>query len=191
MGKSSLLNALAGRKIARVSGTPGKTRMLNVYELPKRGVGSRESFQTGKGELRAAGAEPPLPTPHSLYLLDLPGYGYAKAPKSERAAFRPLIEATLRRSRLAGILWLLDIRRELGREDAEVRELLAAGGVRTLAVLTKGDKLPQGARGRQAAQWRDTLEFEPAQMVVTSAQTGSGIEDLRQAIDTLLNEAAA
>jgi GTP-binding protein len=138
--------------------------MLNVYELPT--------------------------LPHALYLLDLPGYGYAKAPKTERATFRPLIEATLRRPRVAGILWLLDIRRGLGSHDAEVRELLAAGGVRTLAVLTKGDKLPQAARRRQAELWRETLEFESAQMVVTSAQAGTGIDDLRHAIDTLLNEAA-
>src|SRR5688572_13905291 len=71
VGKSSLLNALAGQRIARVSATPGKTRALNVYLIS--GLGGPES--------QAPGPEP-------LYLLDLPGYGYARASKQERAGFR-------------------------------------------------------------------------------------------------------
>src|SRR5207249_2533811 len=103
VGKSSLLNALAGRRIAKVSGTPGKTRMLNVYVL---GAGSRE-----RGAVSPSSGSP-LPAPSSLYVLDLPGYGYARASQTDRRAFRLLITHVLDRTRLAGVLWLLDIRRE-------------------------------------------------------------------------------
>src|SRR6266566_7145542 len=80
VGKSSLLNALVGRRIAKISGTPGKTRALNVFLIPN--LGSRE---WGVGPSGAHRPEP-LPTPHSLYFLDLPGYGYARAGKAQRAA---------------------------------------------------------------------------------------------------------
>src|SRR3989454_9552898 len=75
VGKSSLLNALAGRKIAKTSGTPGKTRMLNVYVL---GAGSGERYSPAQ-------QKEPLPAPRSLYVLDLPGYGYPRASPSHPA----------------------------------------------------------------------------------------------------------
>src|SRR5947207_2467895 len=82
VGKSSLLNALAGRRIARVAHSPGKTRALNVYHMG------------------------------DFYFLDLPGYGYAKAGKAQRREFGALIGGTLDRAHLAGVLWLLDVRRD-------------------------------------------------------------------------------
>src|SRR5437660_890520 len=82
VGKSSLLNALAGRRIAHVSRTPGKTRMLNVYEIPAGGpVGAQHA-----APLRAG----------AYYLLDLPGYGYAKAGKTDRARPAPRAECPTR-----------------------------------------------------------------------------------------------
>src|SRR3954465_15480560 len=81
VGKSSLLNALVGRRIAKISGTPGKTRALNVFLIDG-----------------------------SYYFLDLPGYGYARIGKAHRAAFRGLLKHTLSRERLGGVVWLLDIR---------------------------------------------------------------------------------
>src|SRR6266550_1323531 len=91
VGKSSLLNALVGRRIAKISGTPGKTRALNVFLIDE-----------------------------SHYFLDLPGYGYARVGKAQRAAFRGLVKHALRRERLRGVVWLLDIRHALSAEDQVV-----------------------------------------------------------------------
>lgn len=154
VGKSSLLNALVGKKgLARVSGTPGKTRLVNVFKLP------------------------------SLYLVDLPGYGFARASKTARAGFRQLLNGYLEhRDTLAGVVWLLDIRRDLSAEDLELRNLLAASGHPVLAVLTKIDKL-----GRMAARQRTTalareLELAADEIQPTSTVTGEGIADLSESI---------
>ena len=126
VGKSSLLNALADhRKLARVSSTPGKTNLLNVYRMP-------------------AG-----------YLLDLPGYGWARASKSDRAAFRKLVDGVVgKRASLRGVVWLLDIRHPPSPDDLDMQSLLAENERATLVVLTKADKLAQGERNRAAAKAR-------------------------------------
>ncbi|HEV8456210.1 MAG TPA: ribosome biogenesis GTP-binding protein YihA/YsxC, partial [Gemmatimonadales bacterium] len=113
VGKSSLINTLVGRPgLARVSGSPGKTTLLNFYRLP------------------------------ALYLVDLPGYGFARASKSDRAGYRKLVTGYLRtRETLAGIVWLLDIRHDPSREDLEMQELLVESGRPVLATFTKADKL--------------------------------------------------
>src|SRR6266853_550648 len=100
VGKSSLLNALTGRRIAKTSRTPGKTKMMNVFEVP------------------------------GLYLLDLPGYGYARASHGERSAFRGLLTHALRRERLGGVVWLLDLRRTLSADDRAMQDALAERGTR-------------------------------------------------------------
>jgi GTP-binding protein len=154
VGKSSLINRVLGRKgLARVSQTPGKTTLLNVYRLP------------------------------GLYLVDLPGYGFAKASKPERAAYRRLLERYLReRETLAGVVWLLDIRHEPSADDAEMGALLAATGVPVLPVLTKGDKLAHGARGRRARELGRALGAPAEPPLVTSSTTGLGIADLGASI---------
>src|SRR5881392_1327438 len=93
VGKSSLLNALVGRKIAKTSGTPGKTRALNVFQIER------------------------------MFYLDLPGYGYSRAAKADRTAFRRLVNHTLNRERLAGVVWLLDIRHEPSDDDLTMQDL--------------------------------------------------------------------
>src|SRR5256884_2648018 len=112
VGKSSLLNALVGQRIAKTSGTPGKTRALNVFQI---------------------GA--------SHYFLDLPGYGYARAGKEQRAGFRRLLRYALERERLRGVVWLLDIRHPPSVDDRAMQDALAEGEKPVLAAPTKGAKV--------------------------------------------------
>ena len=164
-----------------MSASPGKTKMLNVFEI---GIGD---WGLGIGTHQS-----PLPHPQSpsLYLLDLPGYGYARTSKAERAGFRPLLEGTLKRVTLSGVVWLLDIRHDLSKEDREIRDLLSGVGVRTLAALTKGDKLPRGAGRKREAELAAELELDDDQMLLTSAKTGTGVAELREALAALIGKAA-
>lgn len=189
MGKSSLLNAIAGRKLARISATPGKTTMLNVFEI---NLGSGEwgvVEVTGALELPSPELRP-LPRPHSLYFLDLPGYGYARVSHTDRRAFRTLVESTLHRVTLCGVVWLLDVRHDLSKEDREIRDLLAGVSVPTLAALTKGDKLQRGAGRKRETELAAELELDDDQVLLTSAKAGTGIPDLREALAALIGKAA-
>jgi GTP-binding protein len=157
VGKSSLINALLGKQgMARVSGTPGKTRALNVFQLP------------------------------GFYLVDLPGYGYAKADKSTRAAVLSILERYIRnRETLAGIVWLLDIRRDPSADDHRVMEQLASRGHPVLAVLTKADKLVRSAQLKRSRELGRALGLEHDQVQVTSSTTGLGIAELARSIAEL------
>jgi GTP-binding protein len=179
VGKSSLLNALVGRRIAKISGTPGKTRALNVFLIP----GSGEWGVGPSGSHR----NEPLPTPHSLYFLDLPGYGYARIGKAQRAAFRGLLKHALRRERLRGVVWLLDIRHSLSADDQAMQDALADEDTQVLAALTKGDKLSSGKRSTRERELREELALPEDQVVVTSTKTGEGIADLKEAIAGLIS----
>jgi len=157
VGKSSLLNALVGHRIAKTSGTPGKTRALNVFLIDA-----------------------------SHYFLDLPGYGYARAGKAQRAAFRGLVKHALRRERLRGVVWLLDIRHPLSADDQAMQDALAEEDAQVLAALTKGDKLSSGKRTTRERELRAELGLPEDQVTVTSAKTGDGIADLKDAIAGLI-----
>jgi GTP-binding protein len=161
VGKSSLLNALAGRRIAKTSGTPGKTRALNVFRIDT-----------------------------SYYFLDLPGYGYARAGKVQRAAFRGLLKHALRREWLRGVVWLLDIRHPPSADDWSMQETLAEGETHVLAALTKADKLSTSERNTRAQELQQALELPEDQVVVTSAETRAGIAELREAIEGLVRGTA-
>jgi GTP-binding protein len=132
-----------------VSGTPGKTQLLNVYRLPK------------------------------LYLIDLPGYGFAKASQSDRRSYRELLQTLLRsRDSLTGVVWLLDVRHPLSADDQEFQALLSESGRAVLPVLTKADKLVRskqaeavGARARELGVPRNDIQL-------VSVTTGLGIADL-------------
>lgn len=154
VGKSSLLNALAGRRsLARVSATPGKTSLLNVYRMPRG------------------------------YLLDLPGYGYARRSQAERQAFQKLLRGVLtRRDSVTGVVWLLDIRHPPSPEDLEIQGILAERERPALVVLTKVDKLSRPERSRALAQRAGELGLEEAELLLTSSSRGLGIEDLRASI---------
>jgi GTP-binding protein len=164
VGKSSLINALLGRRIARISGTPGKTRALHVYLIPESGRWS-----------------------HPFYLLDLPGYGYARVSKAELAAFANLVRHVLLRPRLAGVVWLLDIRHEPQAGDRDMQDLLAGANARVLAAATKSDKLSRTRRAEQALALRQALGLDEEQLVVTSAQTKEGMDELREAVAALVS----
>jgi GTP-binding protein len=154
VGKSSLINAVLGRPgLARVSGSPGKTTLLNFYRLPE------------------------------LYLVDLPGYGFARASKNDRAGYRKLVTGYLRtRERLAGIVWLLDVRHDPSREDREMQELLVESGRPVLAVLTKADKLTRSALRQRERELAETLGLSPDQLQVTSSSSRLGVAELATSI---------
>ncbi len=122
----------------------------------------------------------------TCYFLDLPGYGYARAGKAERASFRRLVRYALGREGLAGVVWLLDIRHAPSAEDRAMQDLLAERDTRVLAALTKGDKLPAAQRRRRAEELRAALALPEDQLVVTSAKTGEGIAELKEAIGGLI-----
>jgi GTP-binding protein len=154
VGKSSLVNALLARPgLARVSGTPGKTTLLNAFRLP------------------------------TLYLIDLPGYGFARAGKAARAGYRRLITGYLReRPSLAGVVWLLDVRHPPSRDDREIQELLIASGRPVLAALTKADKLTRSAQRTRTAELAEALGLHFDQIQLTSSTTGLGIAELGESI---------
>ncbi len=117
-GKSSAINAITGRRrLARTSKTPGRTRLLNFFELAP-----------------------------SKRLIDLPGYGYASAPQAERRAWLPLIEALRARASLKGLFVIVDSRRGLTAAD-EALLAWAAPGQRVHVLLSKADKLSRGEAG--------------------------------------------
>ncbi len=154
VGKSSLLNALVGRPgLARVSGTPGKTTLLNAFRMPE------------------------------LYLVDLPGYGFARAGKSARAGYRRLVTGYLtKRPTLAGVVWLLDIRHDPSKEDREIQDLLIESGRPVLAVLTKADKLTRSVQAARARELAAALGLREDQVQLTSSKSQLGIPELAQSI---------
>jgi GTP-binding protein len=154
VGKSSLLNVLVGRPgLARVSGSPGKTTLLNFYRLP------------------------------GLYLVDLPGYGFARASKGARAGYRKLVNDYLRtRSSLAGVVWLLDIRHQPSNDDLDMQKLLAESGRPVLAVLTKADKLTRSALPIRVHELSKALGLQQDQVEITSSHSRTGIAELATSI---------
>lgn len=154
VGKSSLLNALVGRQgLARVSATPGKTTLLNAFRLP------------------------------TFYLVDLPGYGFARAGKAARAGYRRLVTRYLsERPMLAGVVWLLDIRHDPSKVDREIQQLLVASGRPVLAALTKGDKLGRAAARGRARELAADLGLPEDQVQLTSSRTRQGIAELGESI---------
>ena len=157
--------------------------MMNVYAV-------RGPWSVVRGTASAIGSAPRT-THHALYFLDLPGYGYARAGKAQRAAFRGLLKHALRRDGLAGVVWLLDIRHPPSIEDRAMQDVLVEGETHVLAALTKGDKLPVGQRRVRERDLRDELELPEDQVIVTSAVSGDGVAELREAIAGLIGESTA
>jgi GTP-binding protein len=161
VGKSSLLNALAGtRGLARVSSAPGRTRLVNFFRVS--GVGKPGS--AAKGE---------------LYLVDLPGYGYAKAAREVREGFERIAVSYLQdREPLRLCVFIVDARHEPTERDATLRQWLDHNGLPYVIAANKIDALPRGqAKQREAALARG-LGRDAAAVLPVSAERGTGIETL-------------
>ena len=163
VGKSSLINALAGRKkLAKVSSTPGKTRSVNYYKV----------------------------SPHNFYLVDLPGYGYARASHSEREKWAHLLERYLVECRsLKALALLLDSRLEPQALDKNLASFARTNGLNIVPVLTKADKCSQRERANRQNEWQELLGTRP---VVTSSSNRYGIDNLwRVLVETAMPQRAA
>jgi GTP-binding protein len=163
VGKSSLINALTGRtSLARVSVTPGRTRELNFFSLGKDGT---------------------------LYLVDMPGYGYARASKSEVKGWTRLIRDYLKgRRELKRVFLLIDARHGIKPNDTETLKLLDEAAVSYQVVLTKADKPKASELAALQEKIARDLAKHPAaypEILTTSARMGSGLDELRAAVASL------
>jgi len=164
VGKSSLINALTGRKaLARTSHTPGRTQELIFFSSSP-----------------------------ALALVDMPGYGYAQAPKGKVAAWTALIHAYLAgRANLARVYVLIDARHGLKEADDDVLKTLGTAAVSYQVVLTKADQVKPAELEERISETAATLSKRAAafpEIIATSSREGSGIAELRAAIARLLKE---
>jgi GTP-binding protein len=170
VGKSSLINALTGRKsLARASNTPGRTQQLNYFALEH-------------------------PDIASLYLVDLPGYGYARAPKKEVERWQGVLNGYLSgRASLRRCFLLIDSRHGVKGVDTEIMDMLDTAAVSYQVVLTKADKVKASELDKVIEGTVETIKKRPAaypQLIVTSSEKQEGIEDLRAAVARLAFESA-
>jgi len=159
VGKSSLINALINRRaLARVSQNPGKTRTINFYDID------------GK-----------------MYFVDLPGYGYAKAPKNEREKWGEMIDKYLyNRENLKAIVHLIDIRHEPSKQDLQMYEWMKHYNYKTIFVLTKMDKIKRSQVPKHVKMIRQALGVGTDTVLIPfSSETKQGKEELLAAIQKL------
>lgn len=162
VGKSSMINSLcSNNKLARTSSEPGKTRMVNIYRI-------NDEF----------------------FLTDLPGYGFAKAPGSEKAKWASMIEGYLSGSgELKHVFLLVDIRHEPTKDDIMMAEYLRHYHMPFSVVATKADKLSKAARGRSIPVICRTLAVQPWQIIAYSSEDGTGKDRLLDRIESILHPA--
>lgn len=161
VGKSSLINKIFNRKnLARVSATPGKTSTINFFEL------------------------------ENIYIVDLPGYGYAKVSKSEKQSWNKLIGGYLAAEReLALVFQLIDFRHSPTADDISMVNYLVDGGFPFVVVLTKADKLSKKQREeRRKALLTELPCAEDITIIEFSAETGEGVEEIRTIIEEIAED---
>jgi len=162
VGKSSLLNLLVNRKnLARVSGSPGKTRTINFYEI-------NDEFR----------------------IVDLPGYGYAKVSKSVTENWGDMIEGYLaNRQGLVKVVQLVDIRHTPSPQDVQMYEWLKHYGFDGIVVATKSDKISRNEMAKNIGEIRKTLGLSPDDKVIpVSSLKRTGYDKLMEELDRLLEE---
>ncbi len=160
VGKSSLINCVTRRsKLAKVGAAPGKTRLINFFEI--------------NGE---------------FYLVDLPGYGYAKAGKAEIERWGAMMEDYFSASgQLCGAVHVVDIRHEPTADDVQMNAFLRARGIPFIVCAGKCDKISRGARMKYLAPVLRALQVQPWQVICFSSETGDGREALLEALEGFLN----
>lgn len=122
-----------------------------------------------------------------FYLVDLPGYGYARVSKSVKRGFSHLLRNYIsHRPTLAGVVWLLDLRRDPSPDDRDMGDLLEARGIPVLLTTTKADKVGRGQRATRIAAILEALGATESQVVLTSARTSEGIDRLRDSVNALV-----
>lgn len=171
VGKSSLLNLITGRKnLARVSGSPGKTRTINFY---------RCSGRTGDDE-----------TVVDFRIVDLPGYGFAKISRSESEKWGEMMEAYLEnREDLLKIVQLVDIRHKPSAQDVQMYDYLRYYGLDGIVVATKADKVSGNERAKNIRMIRETLGMDRKDTVIpVSALKRTGDRELLVTLESLLSE---
>lgn len=156
VGKSSFINRMIGRKsMARISSKPGKTQTLNFYKIED-----------------------------TLFFVDVPGYGYAKVAKTERAAWGPMIETYMTdRPQLAACIHIVDLRHAPSADDVAMYDFLKHNEIPAIVIATKADKIPKGKWQKHVKIVKETLDFDPLdEMIVFSSETGLGKDEVWKAV---------
>lgn len=162
VGKSSLINKFLGRRnLARTGNTPGKTQTLNFYRVND-----------------------------AWFLVDLPGYGYAKVAKTVNAQWGPMMETYLKkRESLRAVIQIVDIRHAPSTEDIEMQEWLRTMEVPTMVVATKVDKISRGQWPKHLNVIAKALEIPDVSLILPfSAESGVGVKELHEAFQEILGE---
>ena len=209
VGKSSLINAVMNRKrLARVGETPGKTRTINFYLVkamcremdaePAEGVSAPAEQGTSLPAEQGTPAEARESVPEAgkngaetekqFYLVDLPGYGYANVPETEKAKWGQMIERYLQKSDMLKTVFLLvDIRHEPGANDRQMYDWIVSNGYQPVIIATKADKIRRSQLQKQIRLIRSGLEAAAGTMILPfSALTKSGVEEIRKQIEAVL-----
>lgn len=160
VGKSSLINKFVNlKKLAKVGGTPGKTQTINFFNMND-----------------------------EWYLVDLPGYGYAKVSQQTRASWGKMMQTYFRtRETLRGVIQLVDIRHKPTEEDRMMVNTLYENDIPALIVATKADKIARGQRPKYLKIIAETLELEDWKEIIPfSSEDGTGLEELHEAVNHII-----
>lgn len=159
VGKSSLINKLCNRnKLAKTSATPGKTKLINVFLLNR-----------------------------TFHLIDLPGYGFARVDKQEKARWGRMMQEYFETAdELLHVFCLVDIRHEPTEDDKQMNTFLRQMGIPFTVIATKADKISRGARQKQLAPICRALMVQPWEVICWSSEDGTGRDQLQKLIEEIL-----